>query len=883
MSIAYAKISGNLLNITVTVEATTQTGVFITNVTNVSEVQTNSKINYFMQTIFDSKTVLENIDASVQTYTISLYNNSNKQYVFIDALTGMTDETLYDNTNIEYYLTGIEQYVTTIQPNQTLSFNITFKYKKDADTSQNILNSKINFRFKEMPKIVLSNENQTYTLNDIYPDYTPQRYEFSVKNYIDEEISTVPLNYMFDIEIDKPLTAKIYDENNQEVTGNIAFANDKQEHKYILEIIWDNSNEEENIAYDNSKYENKNFLCNITLQARTEDEKYLDFTITKSFNIEISSSDYKAAFNISYVDIIKNDYPEEIAERESLEITFTGEIPGDLEVTGVESYIYNRPTLILYNPVSDVEITNKRGVFITNVTNISYEQTNSEIKNFTKSMFESKTILENNNTSSQTYEITLHNNSNKEFVFIGALTDMSDIPTENLYDNPNIEFNVSEIEQYVTTIQPNQTLSFNITFKYKKDADTSQNILNSKINFRFKEMPKIVLSNENQTYILNDIYPDYTPQRYEFSVKNYIEEEISSVPLNYMFDIEIDKPLTAKIYDENNQEVTGNKAFANDKQEHNYILEIIWDNSNPEENFNYDHSKYENMNFECEIALHAMTEDEKYLDFTITKSFNVEISSSDYKDAYDIIYTDITNYNYPIEIAKEESLEITFVKEIPREIEVIGAGSYTYNKPTLVINNAISDIEIINTTGELIVWEEPGDVVFSGNNYINTNMAFFSEENLKRDFIISFEIKEDDLTQKEYGTIATIMSEAGAPYPGFVFRVGNKERLDKYEFTANSVANSGKAYYSDRNITKKVEILRINNILYVRKNEGSYEQMQDYTNFTNYFDVPLTFGAALDRNNKPFRYFKGTLSNIEAKFLTEEAAAQISIPKNLIE
>lgn len=538
----------------------------------------------------------------------------------------------------------------------------------------------------------------------------------------------------------------------------------------------------------------------------------------------------------------------------------------------------------LLNIAGTAETDAQKGVFITKITNISEVQTNSEINYFIQTMFESKTILENSNTSTQTYEITLYNNSNKQHVFIGALTDTTD---GVLYDNENIEFDITGIEQYITTIEPNQSLKFNITFKYKKDADLSKNILNSKINFRFKEMPKLVLSNDGQRYILNDIYPDYISQQYEFSVLNYIGDEINSIPLNYSFDIKIDKPLSAKIYDENNNEIANTMNFTGneqEKQEHKYTLKIIWDNNNEEEDIEYNSSEYENKQFSCQVTLTAQTDDEKYLDFSIEKQFDVGISSGDYKDSYNIEYIDITNFDYPTESTQGEDIEITFVKEIPVEVQVTGAESYIYNKPTLIINNVTSDIEIINTTGELIAYEYNGDYVFTGSNYIDTETALFSEANVSRDFIISFEIKEDITPQTGYSTLMAAMNEAGKPtYPGFLFRVGETNKRDtEFEVTVNSTAGK-KAYFSLRETTTKVEFARISGVIYLRINDGEYMKMQSFVNFTEYFDVPVTFGAAINSSGKPFRYYKGTLSNIELKFLNESASQQIPIPSTASE
>ena len=522
-----------------------------------------------------------------------------------------------------------------------------------------------------------------------------------------------------------------------------------------------------------------------------------------------------------------------------------------------------------------LEVALQEGVFITTMSNISETPTNSNINYFIQSMFESRIELQNDIGSTETYEVTLYNSSNKQYVYIGTMTDTTD---EILYDNENIEFSTPEIEQYVTIIEPKQYLKFKITFKYKEDANISKNILNCKLNFRFKEIPKIELSNEGQTYNLNDIYPDYPSQTYQFTVKNYIGDDINNVPLKYHFDVDIDKPLTAKIYDENNNEVTGNISFDENlqtKAEHEYTLKIIWDDSNEDGTLKYDSSKYELRDFSCNVKFIATVDDEKYLDFSINKEFDVNITSGDYKDSYEILYINIPNYDYPIEVAQGEGLEITFVKEIPGDVEVIGVESYTYNRPTLVIDNVITDVEITNTTGELIAFEHAGEYVFAGNNYIDTQAAMFSEENVDRNFIVTFEIVADDQNQAAYNTLISAMDESGSPFPGFVFRIGDSSRLTKFQLTANSAKGKGNVFYSERTETYKVDIVRIDGVIYVKTNDGNYQLLLDYDGFVDHFEGHLTIGAALNSSNKPFRYFRGTLANIKVAFLDNGASQDI--------
>lgn len=295
MSIGYAQISDVLLNITGTVEATSQEGVFIADIKCIDENVNNSKIDYYIETTLSSTIVLDSNDTTSSiSYEITLYNNSNKEYIFIDTLTDKTDSILYDNENIEFNITGIEKYNTIIAPTQSLKFTIEFKYTEGADVSKNILNSKLNFRFKEKPKLILNNEGQIYTLNDIYPDYTAQEYEFTVSNYYDDtEINAVPIRYIFETTINSPLTAKIYDSTGQEVTSNIIIDGDTQTkttHTYILKIIWDNSVNSSN--YNSPDYANKEFNCNINLKAVAIDEDYLEYEINKQFNINIKTATF---------------------------------------------------------------------------------------------------------------------------------------------------------------------------------------------------------------------------------------------------------------------------------------------------------------------------------------------------------------------------------------------------------------------------------------------------------------------------------------------------------------------------------------------------------------------------------------------------------------
>lgn len=295
MCVGYASINSITTTISGDIIVPAQEGINISNVSYIptsTEGSTSQKINYYVATFFESEITLDNNVDSTITYEVSVYNNSLKNYIFIGALADKSDPNSYSNSNITYNLNGITEYDTTILPNETVTFTITFKYS-GTDISANTLKSKINFRFKEIPILELSNENETYTLENIYPDYEPQEYQFTVSNYNAESRNNVPLNYYFETTISSPLSAKIYDADGNEVTGNINISGngtDVIDNTYTLKIYWDDSNPIENIAYNSSDYAEKEFVCNVALKAKTVDEEYLDYEIIKEFNTNITTA-----------------------------------------------------------------------------------------------------------------------------------------------------------------------------------------------------------------------------------------------------------------------------------------------------------------------------------------------------------------------------------------------------------------------------------------------------------------------------------------------------------------------------------------------------------------------------------------------------------------
>lgn len=166
------------------------------------------------------------------------------------------------------------------------------------------------------------------------------------------------------------------------------------------------------------------------------------------------------------------------------------------------------------------------------------------------------------------------------------------------------------------------------------------------------------------------------------------------------------------------------------------------------------------------------------------------------------------------------------------------------------------------------------DIVFDGTNYIDTGVYLFNEKNINRDFEVSFEIKERG-SNSQYATMMSTMNEAGSPWPGIVYRIWSSTQD---QLAANTSSTKKDNKYTTTSV-QKVTLKRICGILYLQFNDGVNTQIMDLSLINTPFEVPVTFGASLDANKNPFRYFTGTLSNLKV-ILMDSQAGKIKFDKN---
>ncbi len=270
--------------------------------------------------------------------------------------------------------------------------------------------------------------------------------------------------------------------------------------------------------------------------------------------------------------------------------------------------------------------------------------------------------------------------------------------------------------------------------------------------------------------------------------------------------------------------------------------------------------------------------------FQLTKNTTIEPL---YEESYTITYIP-NNGNNPFteEVFQNES--ITTFPDIEYNDCVGETGSYKERGCTYVYKllGWYTDSNFTNKVDETFVptgdttlyakwnkiyYRNDGPIVFDGDDIIYTDVLLYNDENAKKDFIVTFTIDEylgySLLNNKDNrATIFQDMNE-NEPYLGIQFF----HDVESYYVNVNAssdVADKVKDPNTGYITGEKVILKRENGIVSYSYDDGlTYTPTVDFSNFTSYFDYPATFGAGLDKNMNPWRYLKGTLSDMSVEII----------------
>lgn len=247
-------------------------------------------------------------------------------------------------------------------------------------------------------------------------------------------------------------------------------------------------------------------------------------------------------------------------------------------------------------------------------------------------------------------------------------------------------------------------------------------------------------------------------------------------------------------------------------------------------------------------------------------------------------------------IKKSESVDFKIVFKYKKEISEINITRLNA-KIKFLFDDYIdisTDNEIeFDDDGDITLLNYKGDCRFNGKNnnitgvcanstdrdFINTGIKLFNEKNYRRNFVLSFTIKDVDDSRFSAGKRDTIVSalyeqsdNIKGKFPGIVLRIeGNKWQLQAGN---GRVAGTKLQFAKDDLLNKKLTIIRytsdnVTNVYYMIDNTGPF-LLANITNLYANFDTPLSIGANLQIDNTtPDRFATATLENFSFKFLDD--------------
>jgi len=179
-------------------------------------------------------------------------------------------------------------------------------------------------------------------------------------------------------------------------------------------------------------------------------------------------------------------------------------------------------------------------------------------------------------------------------------------------------------------------------------------------------------------------------------------------------------------------------------------------------------------------------------------------------------------------------------------------------------------------TGETCIDKDGNSHV--GREYIDTGTMLFSKANADKDFEIYFEIASYSTTQILQASIFNaIFEDESRNYPGFVLRVANTDasslELTSRLGTSNASEKKSKRFTTSTVVGKGIRIARINKRIKYSIDGAAYTELDNFTNFSNFFNQITVFGASFTPQNTVFRKFDGTLRNMYIRIGAYEETA----------
>lgn len=454
-----------------------------------------------------------------------------------------------------------------------------------------------------------------------------------------------------------------------------------------------------------------------------------------------------------------------------------------------------------------------------------------------------------------------------------------------IFSNENMEYEINGLN-LGDVIKAKEEVNFTITFKYKNGATLNDKHLNAKIKFHFEEYHEVILptysyiaegecifsgknnllvgncADGNTDFVNTNIHP-FNDENYQknfvlkFTIKSVDANRFGAGKRDTMFNIlyESDDKIYGK-YPGVLLRIEGTKwqlqggdgnTSANKIQfaKNDLIgkeIKIIRHNDNGTIKLYY------MIGDNDPILLKDMTNLKHTFDTPLTFGANVDIDG-------------VTPDRYAY--ATLEDLAFGFYEDGLTLSQLIGR-----EDPPNPPDPIDPDPPIFNVTGPCIFNGQNTNITgdncstYSNINYINSGIYLYNSENYEKDFDVSFTIDSYTNSNQEVAQVTLVNAflerKTGKGY-GFLLRRANTG----LSLIIRDGNGAEKEVTIQENSISSFRIIRKNKKICYSINNGPFVFAISNANFNAPFDVPITFGGSIDSSGNPFRYIKGTLSNIK--------------------
>jgi len=384
-------------------------------------------------------------------------------------------------------------------------------------------------------------------------------------------------------------------------------------------------------------------------------------------------------------------------------------------------------------------------------------------------------VLGDSTDSTISYNVSLYNNSNDKYVFVGVEEPViynNANKVKNEYITYSLSDNMKAGETIIGYSADNKNLDFTVTFKYKDGAVPSADadkVLNSLLNFRFRLLPMVSLNAGDEKTVIDSevcaIYPGFMANdeayengyEYQFTVENAASGSYNKVPMKYTLSIDseiglpedndiTESPLVVELCDLEGKLLIFNNAeegieIAGDGTTsplHNYILRVKWNSDAA-----YNSAKYAGKTFTYKVNFVGTptVETAKYLGYTHNKSFVVEITTAS------------LNFNVSPITAADIFMESNGKASLELEVSNTQNGAYD-------VFNTVYNVKVTDNTKFTPTMSDTtnSNVAISADGIIRTlNGGQDSTDN----FTIDFAADVNDIARKE---IVNVVLSLTSPY-----------------------------------------------------------------------------------------------------------------------